>query len=276
MPEARPLYAGFWRRAAAALLDGFLLTIANVVVLVVVSERLGAMLAMLAVDGLYYTLLTSSQAQATFGKRACGIKVVDRHGGRIGSGRAAARYCAGWLSILCAGAGFAAAAFTARKQALHDLICATLVVNREASADEVVAGGKTMPMTAGVGTLAVILVLGAFFGGIFAGIAIPAYRDHDVRAKVQEALAAVAPLKKNVERAYAEKRPIEAGFFPVASPHARGGQITAQGHVILTLADGVANGGRVRYVPTEVAGPVGWSCSSDDVANKYLPAACRR
>jgi len=234
------------------------------------------MLAMLGVDGLYYALLTSSRSQATLGKRACGIKVVDLQGGRVGLGRAAARYFAAWLSVLSIGAGFAAAAFTARKQALHDMICSTLVVNREASAEDVVAGGQTMPMTAGVGTIVVILLLGAFFGGLFAGIAVPAYRDHEVRAKVQQALAASAPLRTRVERAYAEKRPLQPGFFPVDSAHARGGEITPQGQVVLMLDENVAKGGRVRYTPSDVTGAIQWSCASDDVPNKYLPANCRR
>ncbi|MDX6593454.1 MAG: hypothetical protein QOJ13_2650 [Gaiellales bacterium] len=67
---------------------------------------------------------------ATLGRRALGIKVTDVEGNRITFARATGRYFAKILSALTLLIGYIMAAFTARKQALHDLIAGTLVVNR--------------------------------------------------------------------------------------------------------------------------------------------------
>jgi uncharacterized RDD family membrane protein YckC/Tfp pilus assembly major pilin PilA len=269
-----PLYAGFWRRAAAAFLDGLILIIPNFIVALFVPGAWAAV-AQIVIDALYYALLTSSESQATLGKRAFGIKVTDLEGGRIGFGRALARYFAAWISMLILGIGFLMAGFPARKQALHDMICGTLVVNRDATPDEIVAGGETMPLTAGVWVVLVVLLVLPFFGGILAAIAIPAYQDYTVRAKVAGALAAVGPLKQDVERAISEKRPFKAGPASIDTTYASGAEITPQGHVVVTLAENVGKGGRIRFTPTDVSGSVQWKCSSEDVSPRYLPASCR-
>ena len=79
---------------------------------------------------LYFALQESSPAQATIGKRLFGLVVTDLQGRRIGFLRAAVRnlskYLSGWLLFL----GFVMAAFTQRRQALHDLIAQCLVVRR--------------------------------------------------------------------------------------------------------------------------------------------------
>ena len=81
----------------------------------------------------YYAGFESSSLQGTPGKRILGIKVTDLYGERITFGIATGRYMAEAISgiILCI--GYLMAAFTARKQALHDLIAGTLVVVREPS-----------------------------------------------------------------------------------------------------------------------------------------------
>jgi uncharacterized RDD family membrane protein YckC len=84
----------------------------------------------LVADWLYFAYQESSPAQATIGKRALGIKVTDLEGNRISFGRATGRYFAKYLSAITLFIGFLLAAFTARKQALHDMIAGTLVVNR--------------------------------------------------------------------------------------------------------------------------------------------------
>ena len=56
--------------------------------------------------------------------------MTNFEGGRIGWGRANARYFGKILSAAILGIGFLMAAWTARKQALHDMIAATLVVRR--------------------------------------------------------------------------------------------------------------------------------------------------
>jgi uncharacterized RDD family membrane protein YckC len=84
-------------------------------------------LAVLVVQWLYDALLTSSSWQATVGKRVVKLKVTDMEGNRISFGRATGRFFGKLLSGMMCNIGFIMAAFTERKQALHDMIAGTLV-----------------------------------------------------------------------------------------------------------------------------------------------------
>lgn len=76
---------------------------------------------------LYSALLTSSRRQATLGKQAVGLVVGDTNGHRISFGRATGRFFSkaliSWICLV----GYLMAAFTGRKQALHDMIAGTYV-----------------------------------------------------------------------------------------------------------------------------------------------------
>jgi uncharacterized RDD family membrane protein YckC len=65
---------------------------------------------------------------ATVGKMALSLKVTDMEGQRITFGRATGRYFGKWLSAVILLIGFIMAAFTAKKQALHDILASTLVL----------------------------------------------------------------------------------------------------------------------------------------------------
>ncbi len=56
---------------------------------------------------------------------AVGIKVVRGNGERLTKARAFGRYWAMLLSSFTLGIGFLMAAFTERKQGLHDMVCDT-------------------------------------------------------------------------------------------------------------------------------------------------------
>jgi uncharacterized RDD family membrane protein YckC len=74
--------------------------------------------------------MESSKLQGTLGKKALGIIVVDEHFGRISFGRAAGRFWSKFISVLTLYVGFIMAAFTKNKQALHDIIAKTYVVDK--------------------------------------------------------------------------------------------------------------------------------------------------
>lgn len=82
----------------------------------------------LVVWWLYFALQESSSKQATIGKRAIGIKVADMSGKRISFGKATGRHFGKIISSIILMIGFIMAAFTAKKQALHDMMAGTLVV----------------------------------------------------------------------------------------------------------------------------------------------------
>lgn len=85
-------------------------------------------LASIVVFWLYWSLLESSGAQATLGKRLLGLKVTDLANRRITFGRATGRFFGKILSGLTFTVGFMMAGFTEKKQALHDIVAGTLVV----------------------------------------------------------------------------------------------------------------------------------------------------
>ena len=76
----------------------------------------------------YFAGMESSSKQATYGKRMLGLKVTDEEGYKIGFWHACGRYLAKALSFLTLFIGFLMAAFTEKKQALHDKVGKTLVI----------------------------------------------------------------------------------------------------------------------------------------------------
>jgi uncharacterized RDD family membrane protein YckC len=132
------VYAGFWRRLAAYLIDGALLSAVQFVLATGVfmmaprDLRTIANLAPVsaAMSWAYFALFESSPMRATVGKYALGLYVSDTHGDPITFRRATARYWLKILSSLSLLVGWFMAAFTPRKQALHDMLAGTLVLRR--------------------------------------------------------------------------------------------------------------------------------------------------
>ena len=136
-------YAGFWKRAAAALIDGIITNVLGglfmgfAVGLIYgaapqTGKSAGLVVAAVGVvmHWLYFALFESSSKQATPGKMAVGIKVTDADDNRISFGRASGRHFCKILSCLFLLAGYVMAAFTQKKQGLHDILSGCLVVNK--------------------------------------------------------------------------------------------------------------------------------------------------
>lgn len=68
--------------------------------------------------------------QATIGKMALGIIVTDMNGAKLTLSKAFVRNISRILSNLTMLIGYIIAAFTEKKQALHDIIAGTLVVKK--------------------------------------------------------------------------------------------------------------------------------------------------
>lgn len=297
------VYAGFWRRAGAFLLDGLILSLAFYVTLAIIvfafaasgvgagldagrpaawvsALYLGILVLYFLAAALYYGLQESSVHQATVGKRALGIKVTDAQGQRLRRSHAIGRWFAAALSYLTLYIGFLLAAFTQRKQALHDLAAGTLVVDRWAYSEHPERQQRH------VGALAVVLgllLLAVPVLGILAAIAIPAYQDYVYRAKVMEALALTAPLHAKVEAFHAAQgRCPENGEDGFAAAESYAGIVqridvgTFEGDacgVQATIRSQVASEEPSRV--WEVLGKDGaWRCGSDLKASQ-LPARCR-
>ena len=101
----------------------------------------------LAIPWLYYALMESSKNQGTLGKMALGLRVTDLDGKRISFGRATARYFSKYLSGFTLMIGYIMAAFTPKKQAMHDMIASTLVLSKQATVPAAVAHNAYAPQS---------------------------------------------------------------------------------------------------------------------------------
>ena len=177
-PPALPAtygYAGFWKRAAAAFMDGGIIAAAGfcvgfvwalvyggvsgiggsveyigaaagVIVYYMYSALAGffsgnafrtnshieiiAPVIIAVICWLYFAWFESSRLQSTPGKMVAGIKVTGAGGNRVSFGRASGRHFGKMLSFMLYLAGYAMAAFTQKKQGLHDILAGCLVVNK--------------------------------------------------------------------------------------------------------------------------------------------------
>lgn len=166
---APTVYAGFWARFAAAVLDG--------VAVGVIGGTAGFALgfagglagfgaagvafvggvAGLALGWLYFALTESGPRRATPGKRALRLQVVTARGEeRISFLRATGRWAGQYLSLLPLCLGYLMQPFTARRQALHDLLAGTVVVQIGATRRGIIA-------------LALVLTVGALLLGAALG-----------------------------------------------------------------------------------------------------------
>jgi uncharacterized RDD family membrane protein YckC len=145
-PATAMVYAGFWIRFLAVLIDGIILfvvdSILNFAVLGTSAIRFGGNPADIgaAMSGIAVIWLLSVAIQcayetffigkmgATPGKMALGLKVVRADGTPVDYARAAGRYFAKILSTIILFIGYIMAGFDAQKRALHDMICDTRVI----------------------------------------------------------------------------------------------------------------------------------------------------
>ena len=84
----------------------------------------------ICVSLLYFGIMESSKTQGTLGKMALSIKVTDLNGDRISFGKSILRQIGKYISGMILLIGYLLAAFTEKKQALHDMIASTLVLKK--------------------------------------------------------------------------------------------------------------------------------------------------
>jgi uncharacterized RDD family membrane protein YckC len=119
--------AGWWRRFAAALIDGIVVGIVGTIL----SRALGITGSLLAIALYigYYGYLEGSASGQTVGKRGMGIRVYDLRGrGPIGFGRGVDRYFARILSAIPLFLGYFWMLWDSEKQTWHDKLVGSVVV----------------------------------------------------------------------------------------------------------------------------------------------------
>jgi uncharacterized RDD family membrane protein YckC len=151
-------YAGFWLRAVAFIIDAIVLSVIYLLLIIPLYgafvpdqyyenpnsgsaiEDVPVLSLLLPVDFsqlilvlvaiFYFTVMEASRHQASLGKIALELKVTDASGGRLTFSRAMLRNASKMISLLLLMIGYVFAAFTKRKQALHDLIAGAVVIKK--------------------------------------------------------------------------------------------------------------------------------------------------
>ncbi len=154
-------YAGFWLRFVAYIIDGLILGCVQFILIMPVLAVFGvgivsrakelesgdeaAAMSFVAtfmaffvlyqivfwiLQILYHSFMESSKFQGSVGKLALGIKVTDMDGNKVEFGKAIVRNLSKILSHYIAFIGYIMAAFTDKKQALHDMIASALVIRK--------------------------------------------------------------------------------------------------------------------------------------------------
>ncbi len=119
-------YASFWRRFAAAFIDGLII---GVLPNVVVNTGNGTMANPLSfIIGIAYFVWMNGMYGATVGKMVMKIKIVKENGSKITYADAALRYFASILSAIALLIGYLWMLWDPKKQTWHDKIAHTVVV----------------------------------------------------------------------------------------------------------------------------------------------------
>ena len=134
-------------------------------------------------------------------------------------------------------------------------------------------------------TLIELMIVVAIIG-ILAAIAIPAYQDYLIRARVTEGLALASAGKTSVAENAAQGKTLSSGWTaPTATANVASMAIDATGVITITYT-ARAGGGTITLVPTSggaalvagtppSGGSVDWNCKGGTMVAKYRPGECR-
>lgn len=130
--------------------------------------------------------------------------------------------------------------------------------------------------------------------GILAAVALPAYKDYAVRAKVSEAVSLTSGAKQAVAETFmsssvwpstntAAGLALDAGTdisgeYVSSVVVGGGGSATNVSTITVTFkasAPTEIQGKSIVLTPANQGGSISWSCSSAAIANQYLPSSCR-
>ena len=129
-------------------------------------------------------------------------------------------------------------------------------------------------------TLIELMIVVAIIG-ILAAIALPAYQDYTIRAKVSEALSLVSAAKAGVsefrisENSWPSSNASAGVAATIASKYVTSLTVSSAGLITVAInSTSVGTSGNVVLTPTFTTGAVDWDCTSS-APDQYVPASCR-
>lgn len=131
-------------------------------------------------------------------------------------------------------------------------------------------------------TLIELMIVVAIIG-ILAAVAIPAYQDYTVRAKVTEGLSLATSGKTAIGEYFASNGTLptnntQAGLATSTSlkgNSVRSVAVGTDGLLTITYSGNPINSSTMLLRPASAAGGISWRCTGGNLVSKYRPSSCR-
>ena len=124
--------------------------------------------------------------------------------------------------------------------------------------------------------------------GILAAVALPAYQDYTIRARVTEGLLAASAARTAVSETYANAGNMNLSAASVGVENQTSLMVASvgwtrfsanAGDIVVTLSAntglGAAAGKTLILRAAGASGKVAWTCGAGNIAPKYLPGSCK-